>query len=489
MRVTEFRVGRSSRRTRSQLGAGAISTLMAVLNIVVGLAFQSLLAAELGLGPMADAFQLVWGIVTFEALCFASIVITTLVPRLQPDFGGRLGAGDAVWLGGLGALVSGLHFAAALQLDGAVREIMLWASPAAVLAALSAVPQALAYTTRRFAVAALGPIANGLGVLVVALMTRGNFHAQSLGIAITVGYVAQLAVLVASLVMTRHQLSMATSVTLKTAVGSLGFTVVTKFQPVMERLLTVLLPTGATATLGFSQKIAQGLLLLSAFGISTATLPRMSELERAGRHREAAHAVARAFTLTLVCTSVIIGLAAPAVELAVAVLLERGAFSSEDSDAVVKAVVMQFGWVVGCALTGVLTAFLYAARRLARVLASSIAGLAVTCGTAFMFARIDPNLAVPIASSLGSLTVLMGACWATRATETGRFLATEFRHLTPLLTCAIAFIAGAWVIRELVGNTVLMTGCAEVLAFLLLGAFWCVRPVRQLAKEVFGAEV
>ncbi len=404
--------------TTSALTAGSIGTFLTVLNVIVGFAFQALLAATLGVDALADTFQLVWMIVTFGAVVQFSMVLSLLVPRLQSEVEGAGSVGHSSLPLALGAASSGLQALAAITMaDGDARLMLLAAAPAHFFVGATSVPQALAYLSRRFWIAGVGPVANGMALLLVTLFSLDDVNALVLGVAVTVGYVAQWAV---TAVGTRDLMATASreiTIPVKVFLGVLGFTLVSRFQPLLERILSYQLPTGTTAALGYGQKIATGLVLFATFGLATASIGSLARHHGANSSREAADLLARMTLATLVAGSAVCALALPAAYPAVVMLFERGTFTPDDSRFVTNVVILQLPWVWAGALTGVFTAYLYVVQKYRQVLLASLANLAVTLIFGFGLSEVLPKYAIAIASSAGCVTALIGVVLIFRSTD------------------------------------------------------------------------
>ncbi len=396
--------------TTSAVSAGTIGTSLNLVNVFVGFGFQAALAATLGIGALADTFQMVWTIVTFVAVVQFSMVTSLLVPRLQTMVAGVELVGRSRLPLLMGAVASALQALTALVLaDGDLKLLLLTAAPAHLFVGATAVPLALAYISRRFWIAGIGPVANGVALLFVTLLGLNNMNAGVLGVAVALGYLAQWAVTALGtrdlLTATRRNITIPGRLFL----GVVGFTLVSRFQPVLERILSYQLPTGTTAALGYGQKVATGLVLFATFGFAIASIGSLSRHTEAKSSTAAADLLARMTLATLVSGTVVSALALPAAYPAVVLLFERGTFTPDDSQFVTNVVLILIPWVWAGALTGVFTAYLYVIQKYRQVLLASLANLAVTLLCGISLSRSLPKYAVPIASSAGCVTALLGA--------------------------------------------------------------------------------
>lgn len=415
------------------------------MNVIVGFGFQAALAATLGVDVLADVFQVAWTIVTFMAVVQFTMVLSLLVPRLQIRGTGSDSIGGSVLPLILGIAVAALQaLGASVFASGDLRTLLLAAAPAHVFVGGAAVPQALAYITKRFWVAGAGPIANGLALLLATLLGLRTISAAMLGFSLTLGYLAQW--LVTSLGTRDINQTVPTRGTIPVGLflGVLGFTLLSKFQPVLERIISYRLATGTTAGLGYGQKVAQGLVMFATFGFATAATATLAQHVEAKNSSEAAELLARITLATVVFGSVVTAVALPAAYPAVVILFERGVFTQRDSGFVANVVVAQLPWVWAGALAGVASSYLFAARKYAQLAVAALASLAVTLLSGTMLSGPLPQYAVAIASSAGMVTSLLVATVILKQTEI-------WEHYWPLIVerrrlwvSAIAVLVSSW---------------------------------------------
>lgn len=426
----------------SAASAGAIGTFLSVVNVLVGLAFQAVLAATLGVDALADVFQIGWTIVTFVAVVQFTMVTSLFVPNLQAVLDGALTVGRSrlpVIVGAIACLVqliAAIPFAA-----GDLRVLLLASAPAHLFVGATAVPQSVAYIHRRFWIAGAGPVANGLALLSVALLKLHEISPLLLGLAITLGYAAQWGVTALGIRDLATSANRAISVPGKLFVGVLAFTLISKFQPVLERIISYQLGTGTTAALGYGQKVAQGLVLFAAFGIATASTASLARLLQLGKIEEAADLLARITLTTLAFGSTVVALALPFAYPTVVFLFERGAFTSADSMFVTNVVIFQLPWVLLSAITAVLTMYLYIERQFVKVLIASFAGLAGTLTAGLSLSQIVPKYAVAIAGSVGAFTSLLVVVAIFLRTELWPSYRAQIIKRRPLALAAIMLLS------------------------------------------------
>ena len=482
--------------TTSAVSAGAIGTVLGLVNALVGFGFQAALAATLGVDNLADVFQVAWTIVTFVSVVQLTMVTSLLVPSLQTTTEGTASFGRSrlpLMLGTSASLLQAVG--AILGADGDLRVLLLVSAPAHFFVGAAAVPQALAYIGKRFWVAGLGPIANGVALLTVTLIGMGNLNALVLGLAVTAGYAAQW---MTTTLGTRDLASAANSahfIRFKLFLGVLVFTLVSKFQPVLERIVSYQLTTGATAALGYGQKIAQGLVLFATFGFATAATASLARHSESANIRAAANLLAHITLATFVFGSIVCSLALPAAYPIVVVLFQRGVFRPEESWLVANVVVAQLPWVWAGAVAGVFTAYLYVDRRYAQVLLASFAGLGTTLLCALAVSTFLPEYAVAIASSAGAVaaplvhiailrrTAVWHDYWKL-LTKRWRLGATAIIELA--VSCAL-FVAIRTTFNK--PSVVVCTLTTLVMVIITVAIFLFIRPVRAELRQVMNAKL
>jgi putative peptidoglycan lipid II flippase len=406
------------RSANSVVSAGAIGTSLSLLNIMVGLVFQAALAATLGVDSLADTFQVAWTVVTFAAVVQFTIVLSLLVPRLQlVEDGSSSATGSRLPLF-LGSAASVIQAGIAVAVtSGDLKVLLVTTAPAHLFVGASAVPQALSYISRRFWVVGAGPIANGAAMLVVVLVRIENLDPATLGIGVTTGYMAQWGV---TLLGTRDLLptrSAPPAVSVRLFLGVVGFTLVSKFQPVLERIIAYQLATGTTAALGYAQKVTQGLLVFAAFGFATASTASLAHYTRQKELNAVAELLGRVTLVTVLFGSVVCALALPAAYPMVVMLFRRGAFTDNDAVFVANIVIAQLPWIWAGALAGVISSYLYVVQKFFQLLFVGLASLSATLACSLLLDGVTPKFAVAIASSVGMWVSLLAAFLVLMRTE------------------------------------------------------------------------
>lgn len=481
----------TSTRSTNATSAGMVTTAITVLNIVLGFGFQSLIAYALGLGTLADRFQLTWAIVTFGTTVSYTLVTTVLVPRVHA-VESEVQLGDTKYLALFGAAATIVQFAAGVSVSPQLGHLLMFSAPSHVLAALTAPVVALAYLEHRFGLAALGNVFNGVGLLVAATAAvLVGPTPVNLGIALTAGYIMQLLLTALPLRSSIRAASRSVAIGLKPITALILFTMLTKFQPVLERTLAESLGIGSTAALGFGQKITQGLLLLGAFGLAITATGSLSKAYSSNNPPLAAKIFARTLVSTFMACTLVLAFFLPFSRIAVQALFQRGEFSSTDTSAVFEILLAQLPWVFAGAMTGVVTSYMYVARRYAKVALSSAIGLFATLSASAALMTVLPDLAVAVGSSVGAISTLAFALFATLKEPIWTNVLEETRKFTPaviaagltLTVSAISFFIASTV------NSGPFLGLAVFGPVTMLVLSLAMPPARNACKELIRARI
>jgi peptidoglycan biosynthesis protein MviN/MurJ (putative lipid II flippase) len=408
--MTGVDVSKDADRSVSASKAGLITTGLTLVNVILGFAFQSIVAARLGLSQTSDEFQLAWSIVTFGTVIFFTLVPILLVPRLEDPITRAISLGDLPKFVALGLVLAAAQVGYAATCAPDLGEILRWSAASHVFAALTAIPQATAYVRKRFIAAGIGPAVNGAALLGSFLWLGQGHNPAGLGAALSLGYCFQFLIVCLFSMRRGGPYAPTSQVPITLFLFLLAFTLLSKFQPLLERILSLTGPTGATATLGFGQKIAQGLLLFAAFGLALTANATLARRVKAGQLDTAAELLAKTVVSTMLFSTVVVLVMLPLQRVVIDVLFVRGEFGVADAQAVSDVLLCQIPWVLACALTGSLTSYLYIERNYVRVAAAALIGLAVTYIASVLLQPFMPTIAVPIASSAGASVTLV---WVT----------------------------------------------------------------------------
>ncbi|WP_262346233.1 lipid II flippase MurJ [Microbacterium testaceum] len=458
--------------------------------MLLGFVFQGVIAASLGITAESDAFQLAWTIVTFGTVTIFTMVTNFMVPRMHTDTAGEVAFADWWKMPSFGLLLSlaQVCIAIAVGLESDTGVILLASSPSSLLAGFGAIPRAVAYIQGRIALASLGPVINGLVMMTLGLMWGGDLSPLRLGLILTFAYLAQAALVAVPLLGSLPRLAPSASSSLIAFVGVSSFTLLSKFQPVVERLLSVAVAEGAATALGFGQRLAQGILLVASFGLALTATAALTRHLRANDLDKLSVTLGRTIGGSVLLGSLTVGLALPLALPVTTLLLERGAFSREDTRYVVTVLVLLLPWVLGSSMTGVLTQYLYVERSYKRVAIASVVGIASTITFTCVFAFITPEFAVAIGSSVASWATFLYVAHLVRLSPVFPMLRKQLAviytlalvGLTIMLTAVVTYVATRYTLRldDSAQSVLTIVAVLACTGFLL-----SVRRVRHLARD------
>lgn len=480
----------------SSASAGLVTTAMSLITMAVGFAFQGVIAAALGISAGSDSFQLAWTIVTFSTVTIFTMVTNFMVPAMHTANPGEIAFGDWWKMPAFGLLLSlaqvGVALVIGLESDTGV--ILLVSSPSAFFAALGAIPRAVAYMQGRIALASLGPVVNGIVMTLLGLLWHADLSPERLGILLSAAYLVQAVVVSAPLLGRFPTRVKVDSTTLMSFVGVGSFTLLAKFQPVIERMLSVTIAEGAATALGFGQRLAQGILLVASFGLALTATATLTRHLRAKDLDMVAHVLSRTFSGTVLLGSFTVAAALPLAAPVTRLLLERGAFGSSDTQYVVNILILLLPWVLGSSLTGVLTQYLYVERSYRRVAVASIVGISSTVVFTLIFAAITPSFAVAIGSSVASWATFFYVARLVMKSPVYPSLKTQYPHMLALilcaslliLTCLLSFASLKYIFG--VDEALQTYGTLTSLA-ICTAAFIYLRPTRRLITDALFQKI
>jgi putative peptidoglycan lipid II flippase len=472
--------------------AGLITTALTVTNLLIGFAFQSLIAFALGLGTLADQFQLTWAVVTFGATVFLTLVSSVLVPRMHKGTHQHY-TGDRLYLAGWGFLLASAQAVFGICTSGDLGTLLIASAPCHVLAALTASPIAMAYLNNRFAIAAAGNIFNGLGLVAATAVAYAiEINPFSLGFALTVGYAVQYLLTAFPMRHTMRSANTESLIGLKTLSALIIFTMLTKLQPLLERVLAESLSIGSTAALGFGQKISQGLLLLGAFGLALTATGSLSKAYAKKDQDLIDSILSRTLVTTVVATLTVMAIFIPVSHIVIRVLFQRGQFTPSDTDEVLTIFLAQTPWIIACALTGVLTSFMYVARQYVNVAICSALGLTATAVASVGLRSVYPDQAVALSSSIGAMSTLLYAyicVWRDPVGKRGLSAAGRFKTLTITAVTMFTTVMVAYFVGRDLLNLELTSTFALLVIPITLSASYFRAGFRGKVKELVDARL
>lgn len=441
-----------------------IVTAGSVLNALLGIIFQVLLARWLGLDAAASAYSLA----TMVPTLVATVLIGTLPSILVPIFvRQRNGTDDepvqikqlrtifgAVILS-TGLLILGSLFVASIAppstLGGDASLFRLYAIACALtipLAAIAAVCQANLMAANRFTAVGFAGAVNGLGVLiptVIVVSVEGS--PTILAVSFVAGYILQalLTGYASRKYWTRAPLRKTNETFSKAALIMIGATLVYKSQPIIERTLAAPFE-GGPAVIAYADKIAQGVLLGSTLGIALVSLPAVSSLVSNGQMRGAYEKsadlsiVVAVFAVPFVAAGIF---SAPHV---VSLLYRGGSFSDSDVTATVMVLQISLIGVGFSAISGPIVNLLYASSMLRVV---SVISIATTLAGVIISLIMRQNLGLRGVVWGASLMLIANfAIFLWIATK--KYNGNASQYLTRLVAIVVPAMIAGWLTSKLI---------------------------------------
>jgi putative peptidoglycan lipid II flippase len=435
-------LGSSDTKGFSLASVGQSAFILTVATAVVqliGFAREVYVAAQVGLSPELDA--LIIGI-ALPTTNFLGVGVTkALVPsylearRTGGSHRARRVAGSilAVSIAGGFAITALLYVAAepivALTgpgLDAVSREsatsYLRVLSPAALFAAVSAVPFAVLQAERRFRAIGTSIIAGPLVTLIFMLMTWDRLGLESIAIGTLIGQVTMPALMLIAtfrygvapaLIGTLRGLGLRAFArhALPLSVGSL----VLRLNPILDRAIASIVQSGGVAALRFADSLIRSPITAISPAWSGAVYPALVQAAQAEGSSQLGRATDRTVRYTIAVFTPISFLSAAVAPVAVSTVYSRGAFTSDDVQEV-AAIVAAFAPLITILMTaGVVTNALNARRSSMVLLVSSIFNVLIN-----LTLDVVLGLAFGVAGIAFASSVTMGTILVFTAIRLGR---------------------------------------------------------------------
>ena len=410
------------------LRPAALMSALSVCNIIVGFAFQALVAALLGTNAVVDVFSAGVAVPTVIATAVLGAAPIVLVPAYSHHLVGEPNALSRRSLELLllcAALLSIVLFVAASPLAVGLapgfsserrHQLEVFLRIVAVvplLATVAALGQAFAYSARRFGLAGSSAIANGAFLLgATVLAQRDGLTASDLAWSVVIGYLGQVAWVAPQVLRTTRTLTGdSTRQANRTLLITLGFMAVTsifyKSQPVIERLLGSTVSEGLPAALSYAGRFGQGLTLVASFAVSLVAMPQLADAVAARDWSFTQRIISISLTFTLVTTLCVVGFCVACYQRLPEVVLQRGDFTQDDARVTGDLLLAFVPGIAAGTLAGPLVNAYYALRRQHFVAYVGIAGTALGGLASALLAGIYGGPGITLGTSLGFIITLM----------------------------------------------------------------------------------
>jgi putative peptidoglycan lipid II flippase len=261
--------------------------------------------------------------------------------------------------------------------------------------------------------------------------------------------------------------------------------VVWRLDPIVDRYLGSFLDPGSIAQMGYTARLASGLMLIGTSGLSIVAFPAIAAHAAAGRRQEFAAEIAHAFRFFLfLMAPIAIGVSVFSVPV-VRLLFEHGKFTPGDTAAVAWLLVLSVGLILGSGLGDLLSRTCYAEQDMRTPVVVSIVAFFAAVALKFWLAAPLGAAGIVAATSIYSLLNVALLGWVLLGRLSSSILAgTAGTSLRAVAGSLIACLAAAGVLSLPLRGAVLpaaMVGAATyALAMWLLGDEFAVQFGRWL---------
>ncbi len=404
----------------------AIITALTVVNVIVGIGFQEVLAAHLGAGSTADVFAAGVSLPTLVATAVIGSVPLVLVPQIasyRARCDDRLPPLSALWVATAYTIATAVVIAGAAQLlshlaapgfrgakEVATAHFIRLTSPVVLLSAVAAVGQAVAYANGRFLRAGAGSAVNGVGLLLVTVLFFGaRPTASDLAIAVVIGYTAQAIWMLPELASSWKLWDRTPNARAAGMLKALGVLVtaslIYKGQPLIERTIASTLQPGSAAVMSYSLKIAAGLALLSV-GVSQVAMPSFAHSLAQDDDGQAARTLQLVLTIVTATTAAVVAYVLLASADIVRVLFGRGSLGIHAEREIAAVVRSYLIFVLTNAIAGPIVNVHYALNRQRWVAVIGLVGMICATVLSVGLAQVFGVVGVAVGTGVGSLIPL-----------------------------------------------------------------------------------
>lgn len=393
-----------------------VITLGSLLQMVLQLSIQTLIARQFGTSADANAYEAAVVLPLAIAASLGLPIGSVLIPIVShaEHASGSAGAWSACTRFGLGIGLTTLVLASLLLLAApvimplvfsenavAIRllRILAWLLPANVMTAYC---QAVHNWQGRFAIPSIaGVVGPGLTLVMIA-MAGTTLTIDRVAMAAVAGAIANVAVQLPGLLPafrwgTSHgTLSKALRLLMPLLIGGLYV----RLDPVIDRALGSPLGEGVIASMGYSSRVINAALAVVVGGLAVVAFPRMAkaaQLSSTELAREIADVLRAVVTLLVPATGALWFFGADLIH----DLFERGRFTAEDTARVAILVRCSLGVLIGGSLTEIGSRAFYARHNTKWPTIIGVSCFTVAVGLKFLFSRSFGAPGILVATSVG----------------------------------------------------------------------------------------
>lgn len=300
--------------------------------------------------------------------------------------------------------------AGTLALAAGLQRILL---PAMVLMAWAGLLGGLFYAHQSFVIPTLGPmLCNGVVLLVAWVLLRpAGIYGVAIGV--VVGNAVQVLLLLALLYRQfRPRLQLAFNHPGVRQIGRLMLpwllaAMIYKANPVVDRIVASQFPAGAISILGYAYMLAQLAVFASSRGASLAVFPAMSRLMSAGQREQLPGLMDAGLRLVLAVVVPVVLLLLLLGDAIVAVVYQRGTFSTADVQQTSLALAGYAGSIIALSVGNILTYVYYALQDTKTPAVVGILGMGVNLALALLLRQWLGFLSPAVSYSVMSLLNLL----------------------------------------------------------------------------------
>lgn len=394
---------------------------------------EVVVAHSFGRGDSLDAFLIAWAVPTFLMTILVGAVAVALVPvlvetRLKEDMdaGQRL-LSTFILIITLGlvvlAILLGLsagyylpYLARAFSPEKLLltRKLLYLLLPWVVFSGLSNLFGAVLNAAEKFALPALIPSLTPLTIMGLLIFRGSHWGAFSLATGTVIGSILEAAVLF-RLLKTHGMLAQLRWYgvdshvvrVLQQSMPMIAGAFLTGGTTLVDQSFAAMLPSGSVAALNYANKLVTGLLAIGATALGTAALPYFSQMAAEHDWRGCRHTLKRYFVLvlsvTVPLTILLIACSRPLIRL----LLQRGAFTSVDTDLVSRVQAFYFIQIPFVVLGMLFVRFISSVKRNDMLLYTASLSFTINIVMNVIFMRFWGIAGIALSTSVVSCVVLL----------------------------------------------------------------------------------
>lgn len=340
----------------SQFRASVVVSGAVILGGILGIINQSLLAATYGAGEMLDAFFLTLSVPSAITGGALPVITALVIPNYQLErlechaqdgvllrllaIGSAVGLALAV-LGILGTMAYWNRTPVASDIGAQIvgTTLLIWGM--AALSLLFSLLVAFENLDRSFLWPSIASNFPAIGIMASVSIVGRSFGMQAIALGLFLGTLTQVVFLLiltfkrhtAGLRLVRRQSAAQGSITYRAGLMYLSLLPFLAFSFV-GMYWAIRIGAGAVSYIAFSQPFAGFVSVVVGYGVATVAFPRLSNSLSAGNVNGASQQIGRELRMIFAVTALLACYCIIEVRNLVSIILQRGAFSSNDAEAI-----------------------------------------------------------------------------------------------------------------------------------------------------------